>query len=141
VKPAQASLKFLFLVVLGVALVFRSAVFVGWASLTWISGVSLLLVLLCIAWAFAPRATNHALAVLAIGAMSFSILVCSITQSRELARRQQCSNNLRQLGLEMQECQGFARSPLQPRGQAASDPFARVWASFPSPGEFRLPAD
>jgi hypothetical protein len=120
-KSGQVSLQYLFVLLTATAVLFRAAVFAGWTYFAWISVVSFLVFLLCFAWAVAPRATSHGLALLAVGIVFISILVCWIDQARAIARRQQCGDNLRRFGVGLQERQIFACPPIELTSPAATD--------------------
>jgi len=138
-KSGQVSLQCLFVMLTATAVLFRAAVFAGWTYVAWISVLSFLGFLLCFAWAWAPRATSHGLALLAVGTVFFSILVCWIDQARTIARRQQCGENLRRFALGLQEQQNLACPPVELTSPAGNDQFVRESAHSPLRYTFPLP--
>ena len=138
-KSGQVSLQFLFVLLTATAVLFRAAVFAGWTHVAWISALSFLVFLLCFAWAVAPRAASHGLALLTVGMVFFSILICWIEQARAIARRQQCGDNLRRFGLGLQEQQNLACPPIELTSPAAIDQFARDSVYSPARATYPLP--
>jgi len=57
-----------------------------------------------------------------------SLLVCWIGQARTLARQQRASNNLRQMGLQLQEQQNTAIGTTNRSGPGAFGHFASEWS-------------
>src|SRR5262245_58865140 len=106
--PPQFSLKWLLILLAICAVTIRSARLLGWEWAAGMGGIALVVVLACAAFAIAPQATKYSLICGAIATVLLSLLACGIHQSRQQARQNQGSDNLRRFGVGMHERQNFA---------------------------------
>jgi hypothetical protein len=141
---------FLTLVISGCGLVVagRGLVLVwpmGWGwPLAYAGALTVLVALWCLVAAAAPRLTRTVTVLAVCGVMAGSLLACGIFASREAARRNSAMNNLRQLGIGMQEHMSLApdhglapHQPLSPMSEESGQ-FGRE--SFLIPDAAAYPA-
>lgn len=116
----------------------------GWGWLIASAGaLTVLLALWCLVAALAPRFARITTTLAICGFVGGSLLACSIYSSREVARRNACHNNLRQLGMGMQEFTNLApgqemvpgQTPILPAGSSLPASFLLPEQSLYQPPE------
>jgi hypothetical protein len=95
------------IVVFGRGLVLLGPTDWGWA-LALVGALTVLFALWCLVAAAAPRLARTVTVLTVCGVMAGSLLSCGILSSREAARRNSALNNLRQLGVGLQEQRSLA---------------------------------
>ncbi len=133
------------LVVLGRGLVLYQIPGWGWL-IAGAGAFTVLLALWCLVAAVAPRVARITTTLAICGFVGGSLLACGIYSSREVARRNACHNNLRQLGMGMQEFTNLAPGQKMAPGQTPILPaagFPEEEPAFPAgssiPASFLLP--
>jgi hypothetical protein len=128
------------LVVLGRGLVLYQVPGWGW-MIAGAGAFTVFFALWCLVAVVAPRVARLATTLAICGFVGGSLLACGIFSSREVARRNACQNNLRQLGLGMQEFTNLApgqemvpgQTPILPAGGFPEEgPAFPVGSSIPA---------
>jgi hypothetical protein len=114
----------------------------GWGWLIAYAGAfTVLFALWSLVAAVAPRVARLTTTLAICGFVGGSVLACGIFASREVARRNACENNLRQIGMGMQEFTNLAPGQKMAPGQTPimSDVEPMFPAGSSIPASFLLP--